>query len=72
MLEGTRGPPGINESIAGASVGDLLSAARYLADVLIRLQHRLNSNEGFDLPDGFGVIDAADLAHAEADCPRFE
>ena len=69
---GARMPPGIDKSIAGASVGDLLSAARYLADVLIRLQHRLSSNEGFELPDGFGAFVAADLAHAEADCRRSE
>ena len=69
---GARMPPGIDKSIAGASVGDLLSAARYLADVLIRLQHRLSSNEGFELPDGLGAFVAADLAHAQPDSPRFE
>ena len=69
---GARMPPGIDKSIAGASVGDLLSAARYLADVLIRLQHRLSSNEGFELPVGLGAFVAADLAHAQSDSPRFE
>ena len=69
---GARMPPGIDKSIAGANVGDLLSAARYLADVLIRLQHRLSGNKGFELPDSFGAFVAADLADAEADCRRSE
>ena len=67
-----RMPRGIDKSIAGANVGDLLGAACYLADVLIRLQRRLTSNDGFELPDGFGAFVAADLANAEADCQRFE
>ena len=65
-------PPGIDKSIAGTRVGKVLCAARNLADILTRLQHLMNSNERYELPDGFGAFVAADLAQAEADSPRFE
>jgi hypothetical protein len=59
-------PPGIDKSIAGTSVGDVLGAARVLAELLIRLQQLLTNNEGYELPDGFGAFVAADLVHADA------
>ena len=62
--------PGIDKSIAGIPVGEVLCAARHLADILTRLQHLMNSNERYELPDGFGAFVAADLAQAEADYPR--
>ena len=65
-------PLGIEKSIAGTTVGKVLCAARNLADILTRLQHLLNSNERYELPDGFGAFVVADLAQAEADSPRFE
>ena len=65
-------PSGIDKSIGGATAGDVLDAARHLADVLIRLQHRLTSNDGCELPNGFAAFVAADLATAGAECQRFE
>lgn len=48
-------PPGIDQSITGTSVGDVLGAARHLADILVRLQHRLGSNERYELLTASGV-----------------
>jgi predicted nucleotidyltransferase len=66
---GARMPPGIDNSVAGASVREVLGAARCLADLLIRIQHLLSSDGRYELPDGFGTFVAADLVQAEADCP---
>jgi hypothetical protein len=58
-------PPAIEKSIPGTSLGDVLTAARYLAETLIGLQHLLSSNEPYELPDHFGAFVAADLARAD-------
>ena len=68
-------PAGIDKSVPGTSLGDVLTAARYLAETLIGLQHRLSSNERYELSDHFGAFVAADLAsawrvRAAADCRR--
>ena len=57
-------PPGIDKSGPGASVGEVLTAARYLAGMLIGLQHLLSSDERYELPHEFGAWVAADLAQA--------
>jgi hypothetical protein len=61
---GARLPPGINKSGPGTSVGEVLTGARYLAGMLIGLQHRLSSDERYELPVEFGAWVAADLAQA--------
>ena len=57
-------PPGIDKSGPGTNVGEVLTATRYLAEMLIGLQHLLNSDERYELPDEFGAWVAADLAQA--------
>jgi predicted nucleotidyltransferase len=61
---GTKLPPGIDKSGPGTSVGEVLTAARYLAEMLIGLQHLLTSDERYELPDELGAWVAADLAQA--------
>ncbi|HTT91052.1 MAG TPA: hypothetical protein VMF65_15970 [Acidimicrobiales bacterium] len=58
-------PPAIEKSVPGTNVGDVLTAARYLAETLIGLQHLLSSNERYELPDHFGAFVVADLARAD-------
>ena len=61
-------PPSRSPS-PGTNVGDILTAARYLAETLIGLQHLLSSNERYELPDHFGAFVAADLARADGSWP---
>ena len=57
-------PPGIDKSGPGTNVGEVLTAARYIAEMLIGLQQLLGSDERFELPDELGAWVAADLAQA--------
>lgn len=59
---GARMPPGIEKSLAGADVGELLVASRYLAKTLADLQERLHGAGPYRLPFAFGEFIRADLA----------
>ena len=54
--------PGIEKSLAGADVGELLVASRYLAKTLADLQERLHGAGPYRLPFVFGEFIRADLA----------
>ena len=56
-------PPGIDQSLAGADLGELLGAARYVAGTLSGLQRRLRT-KSYELPDAFADFVLADLAAA--------
>jgi len=64
-----RMPGGIRRSIPGASLREVLAAARYVASTLTDLQRLLSSDERYELPDDFAVFVTADLARAETDAP---
>jgi hypothetical protein len=55
-------PPGIDKSLPGTDLTELLGAARYLAKALTELQHRLGRNGPYQLPDAFAEFVATDLA----------
>ena len=57
-------PPGIEKSGPGTSVGEVLNAACYIAEMIIGLQHLLGSDGRYELPDELGAWVAADLAQA--------
>ncbi|MGH9106080.1 MAG: hypothetical protein ACRDZX_09620 [Acidimicrobiales bacterium] len=61
---GARMPPGIDQSVPGTSLGETLTVARYLAEMLTNVQQRLSSHEGYELPDDLAAFVAADLAQA--------
>jgi len=63
---GARMPPGIDKSLPGPSLGEVLAAARYLAGELIRLQRVLSNDERFELPDDFATFVTVDLDRAQA------
>jgi hypothetical protein len=56
-------PPGIDQSLPGTDVTDLLGAARYLAEALSELQHRLGNTEPYQMPNAFAEFVVADLAN---------
>ena len=61
--------PAIEKSIPGTNVGDILTAARFLTETLIGLQHLMSSNERYELPRPLRAFVAADLARAEGHAP---
>ncbi len=51
-------------ALPGTRVGEVLTAARHIAEMLTGLQHLLTSDERYELPDELGAWVAADLAQA--------
>lgn len=68
-VDGAKMPPGIEKSLPGTTLGELLAAARYLAETLTDLQRRLggSESESYVLPEAFADFVVADLADIAAD-----
>ncbi len=69
---GARMPPGIDNSLPGTNVTEVLAAAHYLAAALSDVQRVLSHHERNELPDDLAVFVTADLAQAEAGRPLAE
>jgi hypothetical protein len=62
---GARMPPAVDKSFARPNQGEVLVAARHLADILTDLQTVLSSHERYDLPHEFAAFIAVDLARSD-------
>ena len=69
---GARMPPAIEKSVAGPHRGEVLVAARHLAENLTDLQMVLSGDDLYELPQEFAAFVVADLARATASAPLVE
>lgn len=58
-------PPGIDRSLPGKDLTDLLGTARYIAEALSELQHRLGRAESYQMPNALAEFVVADLGGVE-------
>jgi len=69
---GARMPPGVDKSIPGKGLAEVLAAAGYLAEMLTDAQHLLSRYGRYELPEDFAMFVSADLAQAKTDGPLAE